>query len=365
MEKKNIIDLSNQSYDIISKKNINIIVLNIGGEKFITTKETFLKYPETLLGRIFSSENSQSNFSDTVHPVQYFFDRNPKYFGFILDWYRINFVYIPKKEEFDHFKNELNFWEIEYPNEVIQLRHFNNLDFVKVDLYINEMLKFLTITKDSYDNNIKLPYHHFLQAPDDAWLSYINNRDIISNDKIIREVNLSIINSHGVDKKMMAYWKKKYVTQDNLHPTLLYFYENLCCEKNIELEDGSINHEILPIAIKQCFDQDYGCSLFDFSSGSYQNRKRAIEILAFKGFKGKWKRLKVICSGGKVNWFDTELIPGTKFPIYRYSLCGSLCNITPITICKTCYVNQPSLNKNYNIEPHTPIKGKIWYLKIS
>lgn len=65
------------------------VILNVGGKRFITYKETLQRYPDTLLGRMFSSS------AVMAHPDcngEYFFDRNARFFSFILNWYQILLV---------------------------------------------------------------------------------------------------------------------------------------------------------------------------------------------------------------------------------------------------------------------------------
>ena len=72
------------------------VILNVGGKIFITYKETLQRFPDTLLGRMFSSSSLMA------HPDckgEYFFDRNARFFAPILNWYArnllLNLVKIP------------------------------------------------------------------------------------------------------------------------------------------------------------------------------------------------------------------------------------------------------------------------------
>jgi len=68
------------------------VILNVGGKIFITYKETLQRFPDTLLGRMFSSSSLMA------HPDckgEYFFDRNARFFAPILNWYAKSFIKSP------------------------------------------------------------------------------------------------------------------------------------------------------------------------------------------------------------------------------------------------------------------------------
>ena len=59
-----------------------IITINVGGKHFMTYQSTLLKYPTTVLGRMYSKDNELK-----VDEVQ-FFDRSSEIFDHILNFYR-------------------------------------------------------------------------------------------------------------------------------------------------------------------------------------------------------------------------------------------------------------------------------------
>ncbi|PRP73936.1 hypothetical protein PROFUN_08129 [Planoprotostelium fungivorum] len=85
------------------------VVLNVGGSRFEVSKATLLKYPNTLLGSI---DQLQAE-PDGV----YFFDRNPKVFEIILDFYRTGKLMIPSDVPMDKVKEELAFFSIRFDEE--------------------------------------------------------------------------------------------------------------------------------------------------------------------------------------------------------------------------------------------------------
>jgi hypothetical protein len=70
------------------QKGPNIVMLNIGGTIFITTKETLLSIQGTTFYVLLSNEKYKPDFEGC-----FFFDRSPKYFEEILYYLRTNSMY--------------------------------------------------------------------------------------------------------------------------------------------------------------------------------------------------------------------------------------------------------------------------------
>ncbi len=62
------------------------IALNVGGQRFETTRTTLLALPDSMLSRRFSEDNGATNVADKNG--EYFFDRSPDSFKAILECYR-------------------------------------------------------------------------------------------------------------------------------------------------------------------------------------------------------------------------------------------------------------------------------------
>ena len=101
---------------------MNLIYLDISGKLFLTSPENFTTYPNTLLGRMFSKENRELLKSDYVlnNREAYYFDRDPKIFSHILNFYRNSMTYIPKKTNKHIFWKELMYWGFEYEGDTSQ-----------------------------------------------------------------------------------------------------------------------------------------------------------------------------------------------------------------------------------------------------
>ena len=66
------------------------IILNVGGRRFETYRETLQRRPNTRLGQMFAM------LSQPRSAEEYFFDRNPRCFAAILDWYRTKRLLVPE-----------------------------------------------------------------------------------------------------------------------------------------------------------------------------------------------------------------------------------------------------------------------------
>src|SRR3989338_2255985 len=95
---------------------MNLIYLDISGKLFLTSSDNFSTYPNTLLGKMFSIENKDLLKSDyTLNNRQvYYFDRDPKIFSHIINFYRNRITYIPKKINKHICWKELMYWGFEY-----------------------------------------------------------------------------------------------------------------------------------------------------------------------------------------------------------------------------------------------------------
>lgn len=134
------------------------IKLNIGGRIHITTLSTINKYPNTLLGKLTSKENSKIAKKD--EDGSYFFDRNPDLFCYVLDFYRTGNIIYPTNVSKQDFLNELKFWGIDVKNEEFptleEIVNFNML-FVEMALWKgnSRMVTSLGFITESIDDAIK------------------------------------------------------------------------------------------------------------------------------------------------------------------------------------------------------------------
>lgn len=97
-----------------------VLTLNVGGQRFETLRTTLCKYPKTMLGVMFSNE-SFSNIRQK--DGSYFFDRDPKHFMTILNFYRTG--ELPESITVE-FMKELDWWNIPYKNDDWRNRSIDN-----------------------------------------------------------------------------------------------------------------------------------------------------------------------------------------------------------------------------------------------
>ncbi|KAL4240903.1 Potassium voltage-gated channel subfamily G member 2 [Mactra antiquata] len=83
------------------------IRLNVGGTHFETFNSTLKTFPESKLAHL----SKHTNHFDS-EKNEYFFDRNPILFAFILDAYRKEEIHLPSDICGPTFRKELEFWEL-------------------------------------------------------------------------------------------------------------------------------------------------------------------------------------------------------------------------------------------------------------
>ena len=96
--------------DQAQEPNLDKVTVNVGGQRFTTLKSTLRNVSHTRL----SSLSEQDMFFDRKNN-EYFFDRNPRCFESILDFYRTGNLHFMHCLCGPSIKQELDFWQI---NEV-------------------------------------------------------------------------------------------------------------------------------------------------------------------------------------------------------------------------------------------------------
>ncbi|XP_069760152.1 voltage-gated potassium channel KCNC2-like [Narcine bancroftii] len=88
------------------------IVLNVGGTRHETYRNTLKTLPGTRLALLADSD-SQSNAENDPKVNQYFFDRHPGVFAYVLNYYRTGKLHCPADVCGPLFEEELAFWGID------------------------------------------------------------------------------------------------------------------------------------------------------------------------------------------------------------------------------------------------------------
>ncbi|XP_023659919.1 A-type voltage-gated potassium channel KCND3-like [Paramormyrops kingsleyae] len=89
-----------------SKRQDELIVLNVSGRRFQTWRTTLERYPDTLLG------SSEKEFFYNEETKEYFFDRDPDAFRSVLNFYRTGKLHYPRHECISAYDEELAFFGI-------------------------------------------------------------------------------------------------------------------------------------------------------------------------------------------------------------------------------------------------------------
>ncbi|XP_072275356.1 voltage-gated potassium channel KCNC1-like [Pyxicephalus adspersus] len=87
------------------------VVINVGGVRFETYASTLLAFPGTKLASLAEINPDEASNYDPRHN-EFFFDRNPKVFGYILDYYRTKHLHCSDNICRAVLLEELTFWEL-------------------------------------------------------------------------------------------------------------------------------------------------------------------------------------------------------------------------------------------------------------
>ena len=90
----------------------NRVVLNVGGIRFETYKQTLKNIPATRLSRL---TEALANYDPLLN--EFFFDRHPGVFAQILNYYRTGKLHYPTNVCGPLFEDELEYWGLD-PNQV-------------------------------------------------------------------------------------------------------------------------------------------------------------------------------------------------------------------------------------------------------
>lgn len=87
------------------------VVINVGGVRFETYASTLQSFPGTKLASLAEPAPSDAqNYDPQLN--EFFFDRNPKVFGYILDYFRTKQLHCSDNMCRSALMEELSFWEL-------------------------------------------------------------------------------------------------------------------------------------------------------------------------------------------------------------------------------------------------------------
>lgn len=135
-------DKNKANYNENSNTNLfhfheQIIVLNIGGKIFQTTRKTLSSRPTSLFHTILNSDafKEKGIVNTNNEQIELFFDRSPKYFKYILSFLRtnridFNYLYCLKSQELQLFIKEVLYYSIDELASKLYLK----LDYAQCEL---------------------------------------------------------------------------------------------------------------------------------------------------------------------------------------------------------------------------------------
>ena len=95
------------SSDLASETG-ELVTINVGGARFVTFRSTLERIPGTRLSNL---QRTDRNFNPATN--EWFFDRNPALFNFLLDYYRSNELHFPHNFCGPSIRKELIYWKID------------------------------------------------------------------------------------------------------------------------------------------------------------------------------------------------------------------------------------------------------------
>ncbi|XP_020901719.1 potassium voltage-gated channel protein Shal isoform X3 [Exaiptasia diaphana] len=87
-------------------RNTCLLTINVSGQRFMVDKEIFSRFPDTLLG-----STTRERFFDTKRK-EYFFDRDPEVFKYIIIFYKTGKLHFPEEECASCFDTECRYFGI-------------------------------------------------------------------------------------------------------------------------------------------------------------------------------------------------------------------------------------------------------------
>ena len=92
----------------VDASSMELMTINVGGARFVTTRLTLDRIPNTRLSNLQRSDRNYNHITQ-----EWFFDRNPALFNFILDYYRSDELHLPHNFCGPSVKKELLYWKID------------------------------------------------------------------------------------------------------------------------------------------------------------------------------------------------------------------------------------------------------------
>ena len=146
------------------------IKINVGGRIFETYVSTLRKYPHTMLGTMLHPRNShllggRGKVGPDGKPMadtELFFDRNPRMFEVILDFYRTGTIHRPPDVSWEMLQEELSFFQIDLPEYTnlskrvsVELRRLEYKDLILPASEYRKMMR-VKLLKDHHSALVRI-----------------------------------------------------------------------------------------------------------------------------------------------------------------------------------------------------------------
>ena len=159
------------------------VTLNVGGKIFVTRRATLRNVPGTKLADLSPSDTDHYDRDQD----EYFFDRNPAVFNFILDYYRYGEMHIPRNICTRAIKDELSFWGLKDGciSECCRKFYFDTLDefatyeMVKAEFY--SLPTYVSLSPSTMKVQQKSTWSNFCEK---AWV-FIDNHESSFSAKVM------------------------------------------------------------------------------------------------------------------------------------------------------------------------------------
>lgn len=153
------------------------VTINVGGKLFKTRKSTLRNVPGTKLANL----DESSEHYDRLQR-EYFFDRNPFLFVYILDFYRYGSMHLPRNVCATSIREEIKFWELGDGciSECCRKFYFDELDdYTTYELIKDEFYSLPTYTGNSSDCRMTIE-SRLQELRRRAWVFIDNHESSIS-----------------------------------------------------------------------------------------------------------------------------------------------------------------------------------------
>jgi hypothetical protein len=151
----------------MEKDNDDVVKLNVGGVLYETYRSTLVSRPDTLLGTMFSSQNRP--LQTPAQNNAYFFDRNPRTFALILDYYRTGKLTLQSSVDKDtiglaELRQELDFFQIpesSWSPTILTGLHVNAA--ARISHFVDSLFDLIAVHMDHF---IDIVVVHFARGED-------------------------------------------------------------------------------------------------------------------------------------------------------------------------------------------------------